>query len=370
MKITCPRKFIVSAFRVVKPVINARSPNSAMTHAKLSVNKNKATLCGTSADTSVSVEIPLENNKSLGEVLMPCELCGTILGAMTGDEVEIASSESGVVISDAWSKFEIQSEDVANFPQIPSFSSDSYLVASAGAVKDAFSKAAVATSKEGSRSFRFDAVVLVRSEDGFEFAATDSRRLAVRRVEFASVGSPTLDAKMLIHASSVAKLQAILSQADDDEEVRVAMQDGVVLFQFGDIVFSTRLMSGAFPNYHKVIPQDGTIVAEVVAGELLRASRQVEATTSEESAAALFSFSDERLELSSRASGVGESRVVVNLESYAGSSILVRMLPRFVSDFLKTVDADEIVTMRIKDERTAVLFTAGEKTKYVVMPIA
>jgi DNA polymerase-3 subunit beta len=161
----------------------------------------------------------------------------------------------------------------------------------------------------------------------------------------------------------------MLSQVDDDEYVRIAMIGCDVFFQFGDIAFSTRLMTGLFPNYLKVIPNDCSVSSKVAAGSLLSAVRQAEAMTSEESDSALFSFSEERLELSSSAAEVGESKVVVNLKSHEGGPISVRLRPKFVSDFLKTVHADETVLIRMKDAKTVVIFMVGDKTKYVVMPM-
>ena len=66
---------------------------------------------------------------------------------------------------------------------------------------------------------------------------------------------------------------------------------------------------------------------------------------------------------------VGESRIEMPIP-YEGSEIVLRMDHRYVSDFLKVLDAEKSFTLNIVDSDSAALCLTDDGYGYVVMPLA
>ena len=73
--------------------------------------------------------------------------------------------------------------------------------------------------------------------------------------------------------------------------------------------------------------------------------------------------------LSGRAAEVGQSRVELPI-AYDGPAISITLDPRYVSDFLKVLDPEKVITLEIKDAESAAVCTTDDGYGYVIMPLA
>jgi DNA polymerase-3 subunit beta len=75
------------------------------------------------------------------------------------------------------------------------------------------------------------------------------------------------------------------------------------------------------------------------------------------------------LTLSGHGAEMGESRVELPI-AYDGSEIAVMLDPRYLSDFLRVLDAESTVTLSIRDSESAVVCTTPDGYANVIMPLA
>jgi DNA polymerase-3 subunit beta len=66
---------------------------------------------------------------------------------------------------------------------------------------------------------------------------------------------------------------------------------------------------------------------------------------------------------------VGQSRVELPI-AYDGQSIAITLDPRFVSDFLKVLDAEKTFKIDLQDGDSAAVCTTDDGYGYVIMPLA
>jgi DNA polymerase-3 subunit beta len=108
---------------------------------------------------------------------------------------------------------------------------------------------------------------------------------------------------------------------------------------------------------------------EVVVGPFHAAVRQAAIVTSEESRGVDFTFADGKCVLSGRSAEVGQSRVEMPV-SYDSDEVAITLDPRYLSDFLKVLDAEKNFTLEIKDSESAAVCTTDDGYGYVIMPLA
>jgi len=90
-------------------------------------------------------------------------------------------------------------------------------------------------------------------------AATDGHRLATASVDLPD-GAKGLPA-VIIPRKTIGEITKLLSETEQDLQVVVSQNQ--IRFSFGDVVLSSRLIDGAFPDYEKVIPTGNDKILEV-----------------------------------------------------------------------------------------------------------
>ena len=129
-------------------------------------------------------------------------------------------------------------------------------------------------------------------------------------------------------------------------------------------------MEGRFPRWRDVFPErTDAIRVQLVAGPLLAAVRQAAIVTSEQSKGVDFSFDPGQLVLTGRSAESGESRIELPVD-HAGTAVRIKLDPRFVSDFLRVLDAETVVTVELTDGQSACVCTTADGYGYVIMPLA
>jgi DNA polymerase-3 subunit beta len=104
-------------------------------------------------------------------------------------------------------------------------------------------------------------------------------------------------------------------------------------------------------------------------GPLHSALRQAAIVASNESRGIDFRFDDGSLILSGTTADIGESQVELPISS-EGDEIILCMDHRYVSDFLRVLDAEKTFVINIVDGDNAALFQTDDGYGYVVMPLA
>ena len=102
--------------------------------------------------------------------------------------------------------------------------------------------------------------------------ATDSYRLSVKETKLESALEGELEAN--VPARTLQEL-ARDRGGDGAEEIDVAALENQVVFSVGDVVLSSRLVEGRFPNYNQLLPETYEHELRVSRRELLDVVRRI-----------------------------------------------------------------------------------------------
>ena len=108
---------------------------------------------------------------------------------------------------------------------------------------------------------------------------------------------------------------------------------------------------------------------ELTVGPFYAAVRQAAIVTSDERRGVDFTFGGGKIILAGHGAELGESHVELPI-AYDGADIGITLDPRFLSDFLKVLDAEQTFTMELRDADSAAVCTTEDGYAYVVMPLA
>ena len=91
--------------------------------------------------------------------------------------------------------------------------------------------------------------------------------------------------------------------------------------------------------------------------------------TSEERRGVDFTFGGGKIVLAGHGAELGESHVELPI-AYDGAEIGITLDPRYLSDFLKVLAAEQTFAMELRDAESAAVCRTEDGYAYVIMPLA
>lgn len=367
MRLSCPRNSLTAAFSMVAGVIPSRTTKDILKNVKLQVSGGALTLLGTDSEISLRSVVPNVTADTGGEALLPTARILSILREMTDDEVQLEIAGDAAWVRGAHSEFRLSAEDPADFPPVAQFEDDSFFTVPATTLRQLIRRTVFATDVESTR-YALGGVLTELTPERITLAATDSRRLAVATAAATVEGSPTVpETAPVVPSKAMSLIERVLAEGGD--LVKVAIHTNDIAVQCGDVTISSQLVQGRFPDYRKVIPSSSASQIDMVVGPFYTAIRQAQILTNEESRGVDFRFTQGTLQLSSVAADVGQSKVELPI-GYDGPELTITFDPRFIADFLKTLDAGSQMQFRLIDVDSAAVLATDDNYTYVIMPLS
>ena len=129
----------------------------------------------------------------------------------------------------------------------------------------------------------------------------------------------------VIPARALQELAKIVADADALEVLRVSRRANQVVFEAGDVVLSSRLIDGQFPNYKQLLPDSFEHELTLATDEFTDVVRRV-SLMAQKNAPLRLSFNDGRVTVSARTVDVGEASQSVEIP-FAGRTVRDRLQP-------------------------------------------
>jgi DNA polymerase-3 subunit beta len=170
-------------------------------------------------------------------------------------------------------------------------------------------------------------------------------------------------------------LSRIVSRLDEEDRVKIEIGDSQIRFQTKDAVLVSRLIEGHYPDYEGVFPKEYSAGAIVKREDFLGALRKVEPVVSNDEPEVKLTFRDAKtLEVSAQSKFVGTASVRIGVH-FTGQLMEIAFNPRFLEDFLKVADADDVEFSLNDPSKPAVCASRmrclnAPDWEYLVMPTA
>lgn len=367
MQLTCQRASLTSAFQTVAGVVPTRTTKDILKNVKLQASGGKVILIGTDSEIGLRCEVSEVIVDTAGEALLPTARVLAVLRELTDDMVKLEITSDAIWIRCGYSEFRLSAEDPADFPPVATFGDEDYFVISASTLRTLIRRTIFATDTESTR-YALGGIQIELTPERATFAATDSRRLAVVSGECKVVGGATPPATPPVVPSKAMTLIE-RSLAEGDSEVQIALHLNDIAVRSGGTTITSQLVQGRFPDWRKVVPANFSARIDMVVAPFYGAVRQAMIVTNEESRGVDFTFTKGTLRLSSQAADIGQSKVELPI-AYDGEEVKITFDPRYVADFLKSLDAGSQFQFQLISHEDPAVLTTDDHYTYVIMPLS
>ncbi|MEA2201247.1 MAG: polymerase subunit beta [Solirubrobacteraceae bacterium] len=366
MKLSLSTSELLAQLQTATRVASTRSAVQALSGVMISAQPDSTPeLLAT--DMEIGLRVPLKADVARpGSVVLPARLLLDVTRSLPTDQLtlELRSAEQDVELICGPTTFHLRTLRAEDFPALPSPSPESRVALPAEAFVKTISRVARSASRDETRPV-LTGILMSASGQELRMVATDSYRLSVKQTALESPLQGSLEAN--VPARALQELARIAQQAPADS-LAVSVGQNQVIFELGDVVLSSRLIDGQFPNYRQLLPESVEHELRLASAELTDVVRRV-SLLAQKNAPLRLSFSEGTLTVSAQTPDVGEASEAIPVP-FHGEPFEIGFNPEFLRDGLESIESEELVLKLISPLRPGLIESpdTGDFV-YLIMPI-
>src|SRR4051794_11917400 len=369
MKVTIERAELLKSLGHVHRVVERRNTIPILANALVRAEKSALSLKATDLDLE-HIEAIAAEVAPAGSTTVPAHMFYEIVRKLPeGSQVVLESSSDRAVLAirAGRSRFTLQTLPESDFPDLAAGDMTHKFVLAGADLKRLIDKTQFAISTEETRYY-LNGIYLHVAGSGKSQAlravATDGHRLAQTDlpVPAGAAGMPGV----IVPRKTVTEVQRLIE--DSAAEVNIELSSAKIRFSIGDVVLTSKLIDGTFPDYARVIPS-GNDKELVVDKKDFEAAVDRVSVSSERGRAVKLSLSSGKLILSVTNPDSGSATEEIEVE-YDGDPIDIGFNSRYLLDIAAQLDG-EVAVLRLADPGSPTLIEDKDAkgSLYVLMPM-
>jgi DNA polymerase-3 subunit beta len=366
MKLSLSSAELLTQLQTVTRVASTRSAVQALSGVMISAQPNATPeLLATDMEMGLRVPLRAEAERS-GSAVLPARLLLDVARSLPGEQLtmELRAAEQDVELICGPATFHLRMLRAEDFPTLPSPTPETRITLPAEAFVQTITRVARSASRDETRPV-LTGILMSASGQELRMVATDSYRLSVKETALQAPLEGSIEAN--VPARALGELVRIAQQAAS-ELLAVSVGQSQVVFELGDVVLSSRLIDGQFPNYRQLLPESVDHELRLSTAELSDVVRRVSLLAQKNTPLRL-SFSEGTLTVSAQTPDIGEASEAIPVP-FHGESFEIGFNPEFLRDGLESVESDELVLKLISPLRPGLIESpdSGDFV-YLIMPI-
>jgi DNA polymerase-3 subunit beta len=370
MKITVERADLLKSLGHVHRVVERRNTIPILANVLIKAEKSKLGFKATDLDLEITETIAAEVGPS-GSTTVPAHMFYEIVRKLPeGAQIVLEASNDRAVlaIKAGKSRFTLQTLPESDFPDLAAGDMTHKFKLGAADLKKLIDKTQFAISTEETRYY-LNGIYLHTAGTGktatLRAVATDGHRLAQYELPLPSgaSGMPGI----IVPRKTVGEVQRLIEDAE--AEVSIELSQGKIRFTLNDVVLTSKLIDGTFPDYARVIPQGNDKELTVDKKEFEQAVDRVSTVSSERGRAVKLSLSNGKLMLSVTNPESGSATEEIEVE-YGSDPLDIGFNSRYLLDIAAQIEGEAAV-LKLADPGSPTLIQDRDAkgALYVLMPM-
>jgi DNA polymerase III subunit beta len=376
MRATVERSHLLRSLSHVHRVVERRNTIPILSNVLLRADGGKLTLKATDLDLEVTETVAADVGLA-GATTVPAHILHDIVRKLPdGAEVSLDTGDgSQLALKSGRSRFTLQILPESDFPDLTTGEFPTRFSLPAATLKKLIDRTQFAISTEETRYYLngiYLHVVTVGKKPMLRAVATDGHRLAQAQFD-APAGSEKMTG-VIVPRKAVGEIQKLV-EGGGETNVDIELSDTKIRVTIpaagggGDVVLTSKLIDGTFPDYGRVIPQGNDKILKVARAEFADAVDRVSTISSERGRAVKLALSEGKMTLSVNNPDSGSAVEEVGVD-YAADDIEIGFNSRYLLDVAGQLETG-MAEFRFADpgSPTLILDDGASDALYVLMPM-
>ena len=369
MRATVERSHLLRSLGHVHRVVERRNTIPILSNVLLRADGGRLTLKATDLDLEITETVAADVGQS-GATTVPAHILHDIVRKLPdGAEVSLDTGDgSQLALKSGRSRFTLQVLPESDFPDLTTGEFPTRFSLPAATLKKLIDRTQFAISTEETRYYLngiYLHAVTVGKKPMLRAVATDGHRLAQAQFE-APAGAEKMTG-VIVPRKAVGEIQKLVESGEAN--VDIELSDTKIRVTIADVVLTSKLIDGTFPDYGRVIPQGNDKVMKVDRGEFADAVDRVSTISSERGRAVKLALADGKMTLSVNNPDSGSAVEELGVD-YAGDDIEIGFNSRYLLDVAGQLETGT-AEFRFADpgSPTLILDDGAADALYVLMPM-
>ncbi len=366
MKLKIEKDAIQHALQGIQGIVDKKTTMPILSHFLLMADET-ASLMATDLDIALKGPVKAEILEK-GGLCIPARKLFEIAREVDGDILLEGQENNWIKVTSGKSTFKLMGLPAEDFPALPEMSQAEEISVKADALRDMIEKTIYATGESDTRYtlngllFHF---IPKKKNTEFKVIGTDGHRLSV--VSQNLDGMLSEEKKLILPKKAALELKKLIEGRS--ETISVHIEKNHVFFATDDIILTSRLIEGTYPNYEQVIPKNNDKSVQINRTDLFKALKRTSIMSRERTNAVRLDLEPGKITLISMNPDIGEAREEIAAQ-FKGEAMTVGYNARYMLDILGTM-AGETVNMELHEALSPALLLCPDNKGYtcVVMPM-
>ena len=372
MKFKADRATLMKALAHIQSVAEKRNTIPILANVLIAVREGKLSFTATDMEIAVVEEVVANASRNGATTASAATLYEIVRKLPDGAEVELDSAGGDAQLALRAGRYatSLVALPVEDFPSMTAGGLPHRFHLPAQTLRGLIDRTRFAISTEETRYYLNGIYLHAADADGrpvLRAVATDGHRLA-RVEEDLPEGAGGMPG-VIIPRKTVAEVRKLLEEVTGD--VEVALSDTRVQFRVGNVILTSKLIDGTFPEYERVIPKDNDKVLRVGKKDFSDAVGRVAAISSERSRPVKLSLARDLLVLSAASpdQGTATEELEGDRVKYDAGPLEIGFQARYLNDITDQIASEVEFCFADGAAPTIVRDASDPSALYVLMPM-
>ncbi len=360
------RNELLKPLQAVVGIVERKQPLPILSNVLLKKNSDGVRFITTDLEIQIEAQLKTELQTTGGPeaITISAKKLQEILRAIPDESaVSLDIQENKLVVKANKSRFSLQTLPAQDFPSLTEqLTSSVKIEIEQGKLKRLLASVQHAMAQQDIRYY-LNGVLLVIEGNSIKLIATDGHRLAYIAEQLASEYPKK---EVILSRKTVNELLKLLSESEDKLHLELAEKQ--VRVTFSDIVLTSKVIDGKFPDYTRVIPNhtNHLTLNRVV---ILQALQRAAILSNEKFRGVRLLLTEKNLQIISSNSEQEEAQEDIETD-YQGVALDIGFNVNYLLEGINNINSTN-VTLSFGDQNSSLLITIPEQSdyKYVVMPM-
>ncbi|SET68678.1 DNA polymerase III subunit beta [Thalassotalea agarivorans] len=365
MKFSLNRESLLKPLLLVSGAVERKSTLPILGNILMDVSGQSLTLTATDLELEMVSYAEIDNQGEDGKVTVPARKLLDICKSLPEDSVlTFESDHDAIKISTGRSRYSLSTLSANDFPNIEQWQGDVEFSLSKADLLRLIESTHFSMANQDVRYY-LNGMSIETEGDEIRSVATDGHRLAICKIKVDGLSLPAR--QVIVPRKGILETIRLLDPVD--ETVQVYLGANHVRMVDKAFSFTSKLVDGRFPDYRRVLPQNGDKVLETNKDELRQVLSRASILSNEKFKGVRLNFAESELKITANNPEQEQAEEVIEI-NFPYEAVEIGFNVSYVLDVLNAVK-DNDVKFTLSDGNSSVVLEGSNSSEalYVVMPM-
>lgn len=337
MKFNLSKSRLTGYLQSILQVVPTKSTLPILSNILFEALENKLKISATDLEVSITATFDCTVSKK-GVAVLPGRILFDIIKELPESEISFEGTASRVEIKVPNGAYKIACASAEDFPKLPVVNVKKQIKIDSSDLVMMIKKSTFACSIDETRP-ALNGVLWSTKGELMNMVATDGHRLAKVSVPNKKLKGVSED--IIIPPKVLNIIPKFISESNG--ELGIIFGENNIIFNLGDVVLTSRLIEGPYPNYEQVIPTETDKKMSISKDDLVGAVRRISILSNSLTHQVRFAIKNNTLTISTTNADVGGEGKEALPCDFSGDAIELGYNANYVADVLGKIDGEEVV---------------------------